>query len=395
MVLNNGLSHNYSDNPKAVAEFLCRSYPGCFEIFFAVRDVEKHRFLREKGIQPVRFRSLRYFYCAMTAAVYLTNNGGYSYFPLRKGRLVIDTWHGGGAYKKCGLWGYKYPKIGRAEMKLAASNLDLFLSTSVYTSEVFAESFLIPRRLFWEIGMPRNDSLLHPDAILRKEVRERLGLSEGERLALFAPTFRRLGGVCTEEPAAVSYGMDRACLCGALERRFGGTWRLAFRFHPEIKRREESPMLGVLDVSGYDDMQELLCAADVLVTDFSSSMWDFMLTGRPCFLFALDFERYLQTTEVYTPVSEWPFPKASSLEELEQSILNFHEKDYKEACVRHYRELGGCETGRAARLVGERIYEHVFSCGAGTEENPRIQGQRRARKNVTGKRAELWLQREK
>lgn len=357
LMLNNGLSHNYSDSPKAVAEFLCRCYPHELEIFFAVDEPEKYRFLEGKGIRPVKFLSLRYFYCVMTAAVYLTNNGGYSYLPLRKKQLVIETWHGGGVYKKCGIWEYKNKTIGRAALKLAARNVDVFLSTSKRSSDILSASFLLPWDIFWEIGMPRNDILLRQNTAAKKKIRDKLGLSNGEWLVLFAPTFRRLDNACTGTPVAIPYGIDDMCVCRALQERFTGTWRFALRLHPEVRRGGKASC--VLDISDYEDMQELLYAADVLITDFSSSMWDFLLTGRPCFLFAVDFDRYVRTTEVYAPVSEWPFPKASSNEELERNILGFDEERYAEACARHYAELGGCETGRAAELVGERIREHM------------------------------------
>jgi len=356
-VLNNGLSHNYSDSPKAVAEFLCKKHPHALEVFFAVNEPEKCSFLEGKGIRPVKFLSLRYFYCVMTAAAYLTNNGGYSYLPLRKKQLVVETWHGGGVYKKCGIWGYKNKTIGKAALKLAARNVDVFLSTSKRSSAILSESFLLPRNIFWEIGMPRNDILLHQDAAEKEKIRDKLGLANGNRLVLFAPTFRRSGNACTGAPVAISYGIDDTRVCRALQERFTGTWRFALRLHPGIRRGGEAS--GVLDVSDYEDMQELLCAADVLITDFSSSMWDFMLTGRPCFLFAVDLDRYVRTAEVYAPISEWPFPKASDNGGLERNILGFDEKRYAGACARHYRELGGCETGRAARLVGERIWEHI------------------------------------
>ncbi len=358
LMLNNGLSHNYSDNPKAVAEWLLREHPGGFEILFAVDEPEKYRFLEERGIRPVKFHSLAYFYYAMTASVYLTNNGGYSYLPSRKGQLVIETWHGGGAYKKCGIWAYRNERAGRAALKLAARNVDLFLSTSVYTSDVFSESFLLPREIFWEIGMPRNDCLIRRDASAGDRVRGRLGLGGGERLALFAPTFRRPGNDRIEGAIAIPYGIDPARVCAALQRRFGGAWRFAVRLHPGIRRSAVAPAEGVLDVSGYEDMQELLCAADVLITDFSSAMWDFMLTGRPCFLFAEDLDDYVRTTQVYVPVSQWPFSKARGNAELEENILAFDAERYARDCARHYEELGGCETGRAAELVGKRIWEH-------------------------------------
>ena len=359
VLLNDGLSHSYADSPKAVAEHLIRAYPGQFEISFAVDDPERYRSLEERGIRPVKFRSFRYFLCAMTAAVYLTNNGGYSYLPRRRGRLTIETWHGGGAYKRCGLGEYRDAEIGRRELELAAGNVDVFLSTSRRTTELYAESFLLPREVFWEIGMPRNDCLIHPDPAMREEIRRRLDLSGGERLALFAPTFRRPEGRYTEAPASISYGLDGGRIRAALEARFGGTWRLAFRLHPGIRERGGPPEGEVLDVSGYPDMQELLCAADVLITDFSSSMWDFMLTGRPCFLFLPDLERCEREIGFFTMPEEWPFPLAQDNGELERAVLGFDADGYGRACAEHYAALGGCETGEAARLVCRRIYEHT------------------------------------
>ena len=364
VVLNNGLSHNYSDNPKAVAECLLREYPGRFEIIYAVDKPERYRFLEERGIHPVRFHSPEYFYYAVTAAVYLTNNGGYSYLPRRKKQLVIETWHGGGAYKRCGICEYRNKTVGRLEMRMAAGNLDVFLSTSRQSSKMYSEYFCLPQDVFWEIGMPRNDTLLHPDAAERARVREELGIGGDERLVLFAPTFRRAGSY-TGAPEAFSYGIDCARVTAALEKRFSGTWRFAFRFHPGIRTRGGLTEENVLDVSGYADMQELLLAADVLITDFSSSVWDFMLTGRPCFLFALDFDHYLQTTDVYTPVSQWPFPKARDNAELEDHILCFDQRRYAGDCARHYAEMGGCETGRAAQFTGSKIYAHVLEMEPG------------------------------
>ena len=104
-------------------------------------------------------------------------------------------------------------------------------------------------------------------------------------------------------------------------------------------------------------MQELLLVSDVLINDFSSCMWDFMLTKKPCFIFAKDLQHYIDTTDVYTPVSEWPFSKATSNEELVKNILSFDEKEYLCACKKHYTDLGGCETGKAAVLVADRIEE--------------------------------------
>ena len=113
----------------------------------------------------------------------------------------------------------------------------------------------------------------------------------------------------------------------------------------------------MIDLTHYDDMQELLIAADVLINDFSSSMWDYMLTGKPCFIFAKDLDHYIETTDLYTPISEWPFPIAKTNEQLAENILAFNNDEYKKRCEWHYELLGGCESGNATNLVCNKIEE--------------------------------------
>lgn len=360
VLLLNDLAYNYSDNPKFIAEYLCDTYPGKFDLIFLVKSLETCQALMPHTVQAVRFNSLRYFLFAMTAAVLVTNSGGFSYIPLRKSQYVINTWHGGGAYKKCGIHMYSDSPLFKKDLRLSAAQTDAFLSTCRRFSEVISDSMLVPREAFWEIGMPRNDMLIRENLEKREQLRRKLGLREDEKLVLFAPTYRKINDNYFRNSIAISYGIDCARVCAALQRRFGGNWKFAFRLHPCVTNREELPQGDILDLSDYPDMQELLSAADVMINDFSSSMWDFMQTGRPSFLFAVDLEHYVETTEVYTPVSQWPFPRAIDNDTLEANILNFDEAAYAEACRRHYADLGGCETGKATELVCQRIYEQCF-----------------------------------
>lgn len=360
VMLHNDLTRKYAGNPKAVAEYLLAAYPGKFEIIYTTDQPEGHEQLREKGIKTVRCNTWAYFYYAMTAAVFLTNSGGFSYLPLRKRQYVINTWHGGGTYKTCGIHMFGDTPLFRKDLMMSAKKTNVFLSTCVQSSRIIEEAMLIPKEIFWEIGMPRNDALVRGDPARREEVREKLGLKDGEKLVLFAPTYRKIADNYFKDSVAISYGIDCARVCAALEKRFGGTWRFAFRLHPRVVNRDELPEGDILDLSDYEDMQDLLCAADVMINDFSSSMWDFMLTGRPSFLFAVDLEHYVATTEVYTPVSEWPFPQAVNNDELERNILEFDEAKYAADCKLHYEAQGGRETGKATQLVCERIYERCF-----------------------------------
>lgn len=360
LVLMNALAQNYGDNPKSVAEYLLKHYPNTYEIIIPVKDTAANAALTEKGLTVVKYNSLKYFYYALTCQVFLTNSGGFSYLPMRKKQYIINTWHGGGAYKKCGMDMYEDTKLFRRDLKLAADKTDVFLSTCSRFTEVISASMLTPKEIFWEIGMPRNDAMLNPDPAVRQSVREKLGLKEDEKLILFAPTYRKPDDNYFKDSIAISYGVDCDRVCKAMETRFGGKWRFAYRLHPCVVNRDGLPGGNVMDLSDYPDMQELLLAADAMINDFSSSMWDFMLTGRPSFLFAIDLEHYIKTTQVYTPVEEWPFPRSTNNDDLEKSILNFDEDSYAAACRYHYTSLGGCETGKATELVCRRIYEVCF-----------------------------------
>lgn len=353
--LTNDLSHKYGGNPKYVAEYLHSAYGDKLELVYAVKAPENYDDLRQRSFKVVKFNSLQYFIKAMTCKVFLTNSGGYSYLPLRKKQYAINTWHGGGAYKKCGTDMYNNSPTFRRDLWLQGKQTSAFLSTCTRFTEEFSRCLIVPKEVFWGIGIPRNDMLIHPDEALRQKIREKLGLQEGEKLILFAPTYRKPEDNYFRDSIAISYGVDSARVIRALEQRFGGKWRFAVRYHPNVVNRQDMDDEGALDLTDYEDMQELLLAADAMLNDFSSSMWDFMLTGKPGFMFATDLEHYVSTTEVYSPVSEWPFPQAVNNDQLEKNILEFNEEDYAAACKRHYEDLGGCETGEATKLVCQRI----------------------------------------
>lgn len=356
----NNLSRKYSGNPKYVTEYLMKKYDGIFDIIISLDQPKKYGYLKERGLKTVKSNSFMYFFYAMTSRVFLTNSGGFSYIPMRKSQIVINTHHGGGAYKRMGIHMYIDTPRFRRDLRLSADSTTVFLSTCRRFSEFVSESMLISREKFWEIGMPRNDILFCQDEDIRSRIRNAIGLNDEEKLVLFAPTYRKPADDYFNESISISYGIDSERVCKALSRRFGGKWKFAFRLHPCVVNRNLLPKGDIIDLSDYEEMQELLIVSDVMINDFSSSMWDFMLTGKPSFMFAVDMEHYIETTEVETPISEWPFPKAVNNDELEKNILEFDENKYRLECERHYRDLGGCETGKASELVGDYIYDQCF-----------------------------------
>jgi len=110
-----------------------------------------------------------------------------------------------------------------------------------------------------------------------------------------------------------------------------------------------------IDASNYPDMQELLYAADVLITDYSSSMWDFSLTRRPCFLYATDLNYYDLDRGFYSDIHTWPYPLAESNSALIKNIKQFNNDQYQKNIQKHWDALGSYESGHACETVANYI----------------------------------------
>ena len=85
----------------------------------------------------------------------------------------------------------------------------------------------------------------------------------------------------------------------------------------------------LINTDSYDDLQEVICASDAVITDYSSIMWDVSFTDIPCFIYANDIDEYVNSRNFYTQIEKWPFPVAKNIDELKNNILNFDEQKYK------------------------------------------------------------------
>ena len=342
----------YSDSPRRISELLYREHPEIRQVW-AFNEPEKFRFLEEQGIKVVKYKSLEYLYHLMTSKVYVDNAEFWSILKFRPGQMVLQTWHGGGAYKKVG--GHRID-VNEREQRHAVEKMNkitLFLSSSrAFTDFVIRDAYQYRGQVL-ECGLPRNDDLLHPDPAKAARVRQALDIPEDAKVLVYAPTFRNSHSLDL-------YDVDFARLKKALEARFGGDWVILLRMHYYMADKAMASHAPYLrNATDYPDMQELLLCADVLLTDYSSCMWDFSLMQKPCFLYARDIAEYRGERDFYTPIESWPFPLAADNDGLEAVIADFDEDAYHTAVRRHHQELGSTESGTAARQCADRIAEFL------------------------------------
>lgn len=343
----------YGCNPKYISEYLVRHGGEDLDIIWGFHNPENYRHI--PGIRVVRYNSPAWFYYTATSSVIISNLNCPQAQPKREGQLFINTWHGGGAYKRVALGNRSdQSRLAGRIQRESAQKIDLFLSSSEGFTEYALKQDFDYRGEVLPCGMPRNDLFFDPakrEAVARR-VKAMLGVTG--YVAVYAPTFRGRQWKKTCTRTSFPY----QAVLAALRQRTGGPAVVLMRAHPG-GAMADSAGKDILDVTDYPDMQELLCAADMLITDYSSSMWDFALLGRPCLLYVPDLEEYAAARGLCTPPDEWPGIVCRSGEELLAAITTLDEQACAERATRHLRAFGSYETGTAAKQVCERILQHM------------------------------------
>lgn len=339
----------YSCNPKYISEKIEQECGDLIEIIWAFREPENHTELQQRGIRLCKYRSFRHQLYKLTSQVYVSNFLQASEVAKRRQQVWIQTWHGGGCYKKIGASSEHSSKIKLYRQAMQVAETDYFIASSLYFEKHVIRGQLGFQGKVLKCGMPRNDILCHPgngDKITK--VRRKIGVPDDSFAVLFAPTWRE--GLDKYE------SLDVQRIKSAFEERFRKPCVMLFRAH--LYGTADSK--GMTDVTAYEDMQELLYACDCLITDYSSSMWDYSLTRKPCFLFTPDLKNYSKMRGFDKDIFTWGFPVCETNDDLENSIFNFQEVEFAHRMIHHQEDLESFERGNATASVVDLIKR---SCG--------------------------------
>lgn len=338
----------YSGSPKYIGNYL--AYSTDLEIVWAFVNRQKHISFAGKS---VKYGHLLYYYHLATAGTIITNYRMTQDFKKRDGQKYIQTWHSSLRLKMIENDAVESLPPHYVEMaKKDSAQIDYLLSGSEKSSSIFQQSFWYAGDIV-NTGTPQCDILFEDNAPYAQKVRAHYGIAPNTHIALYAPTFRNDGNLDI-------YKLDFDGIIASLQTRFGGTWVILLRLHPHL-----SQMADFIDYSGalysasdYDDVQELLCAADILISDYSAIMFDFALTHRPCFLYTPDLDTYMaKDRKLYFQVDELPFSIAKAKENLQENILRFSQETYASCLQNFLSEIGSYDDGHASERVGNLILE--------------------------------------
>lgn len=338
----------YACNPKYLYLKILQLKGKSLKYVWSFLDVSRAKDVPEARV--VKTNSFQSIIQIMTSKIIIMNNNDISWFiPLRKQQILVETWHGGGAYKKTGLAAHSDSLFEKNQERLSRK-ITHYVSSCAKFTEIQSKAKLVPIEKFINTGMPRNEIFFHDIAGIKKTILNEFGiLKEDIHIVLFAPTYRT-------KPGAKMQIVDFCKLQTTLQTKFGGEWKIFYRAHNYTKVDASLLPEYVVDVSAYDDMQELLYVSDVLITDYSSCMWDFALTGRPCFLYMPDLDDYKEyDRDFFTSPDTWAYPYVKTEEELYNLIMDYDEKKSMQKIKNHLDLFGSYENANSCELVLKSI----------------------------------------
>ena len=265
----------------------------------------------------------------------------HTFIPYRKKQLIINTWHGY-PFKKIG----KYTESFNKDMYSIA---DVMISHSRHYTELALKDSLEYTGMILNCGAPRNDLFFAEDRdMLCEEVKKNIGVNN-KKIALFAPTFR---GDFEYEGT----DLDADLILNSLNNKFGGDWVIMYRLHPLLVGKYQfEDVNNIIDVSLYPDMQELLLISDVLITDYSSTIWDFSLERKLVLIYATDLEKYQKSRGLNEPMDKLPFPIALNNDDMVKAINNLKMDEYVKSVEKFLTERGCYDKGKACGSIMEYV----------------------------------------
>ncbi|WEK62676.1 MAG: CDP-glycerol glycerophosphotransferase family protein [Candidatus Microbacterium colombiense] len=265
-------------------------------------------------------------------------------FARKPDQKVLQTWHGT-PLKRLALHRPGFDPRRMAAVVKESRRWDILLAQNTYSARILKKAYAFFGRPIWVEGYPRNDALAVADAA---SIRGALGIDEGERVLLYAPTWRddRQEMVDFIDPEELARQADAVVLVRGHSR--------------TLQQGRDRAGARVIDVTGYPETAQLLVAADVLITDYSSVMFDFSVTGKPMYFLVPDLDHYRGTLRgfYFDLADRAPGPLVRTQDELAAALADTdHERTYAARYDAWRAQFNVRDDGHAAERVVDRILD--------------------------------------
>lgn len=361
IVFESFLGKQYSDNPKALYLYIKRHYPD-YRLYWSVDRRKARNFDKKKLTVFPRF-GLKWLLIMPRAEYWITNSRLPLWVPKPKGTTYVQTWHGTPLKRLAtdikeihmpGTNTAKYKKNFLKEVK----RWDYLISPNAYSTEIFKNAFQFQGKVI-ESGYPRNDILLNEnDKKTVRKLKKSANLPLDKKIILYAPTWRdnqfyRVG----------KYKFDLKLDLNKLKETLEGDYVIILRFHYLVAEHLDlSKYEGfAIDFSQYEDINELYLMSDILITDYSSTFFDFANLKRPILFFVHDLEEYRDKVRgFYFNLEESaPGPLAKTTEQLITQLKEMEKNQFQmsENFDAFHRKYCYLEDGYATERVKKTLFK--------------------------------------
>ncbi|MBS4218959.1 CDP-glycerol glycerophosphotransferase family protein [Bacillus sp. FJAT-49711] len=357
ILFESGLGKQYSDSPRYIYEEILKRNLNYKKVWISNKKVN----YSDPNTIHVQRLSPQYYYYLAKSKFWVNNQNFPTYIKKRPETVYVQTWHGTPLKKML----FDIRNImGRSDDYLervysASKTWSYLISPSSYATKAFKSAFKYEGEVL-EIGYPRNDLFYKKDANqLAKKIRHELNIPEDKKVILYAPTFRD-----NQTTAKNKFIFDIKMDLEKLKETIGDDYIILLRMHVAVTNRltiDENIKDFVYDVSKYDDIQELYLISDILMTDYSSVMFDFANTKRPILFFTYDLEEYRDDIRGFYMdfINEAPGPFLRNTEDIIESVTNIKniELEYKEKYKAFYEKYCKLEDGNASSRLVDKIFD--------------------------------------
>lgn len=337
--------NSYGDNIKYLSEYIYQQ-DAAAEMIWAFTPSFYNK--ANCPFKSVKLYSYKYYFHILTSKFILSNSRlNQRMLHKRSGQIYLQTWHGT-ALKQLGT-DVKTQKRGCLQrlikpdvFQFDVNNTDIMISGSRFMSDIYRHKFLFKGQIE-ETGTPRNDMFFHDHPEINRKVRSYYHIDSEAQIILYAPTFRSDGKF-------TYYDIDTKALIATWEKKTNKKCIFMVRLHPNLQYKSNDFISifpqGTINASDYPDMQELLYSADLLITDYSSSMFDFMYSYKPVLLYIPDKELY--DRGFYINIEDLPFIVSYNNNEIANNLALFDSQNYSIKIQSFLRVIGDVESGKAA-----------------------------------------------
>lgn len=305
-----------------------------------------------KIIEIVRLFLFKSYKMATSRYILLNDNFlPMAYMNFNSEDVVIQLWHGAGAFKRFGLSSTANQDLIELE-QLISEKLDHIIVSSKNIAPFYEEAFGVDSEKILALGIPSTDYYFkkHDLNELRMKFEDKYPKAKNKKIVLYAPTFRENEKM--DENLIENFDIE------LFNNELGSEYILCIRLHPQINKKASLNQENVINLTDYPDEKELLLLADILITDYSSIMIEYTLLNKPLIFYPYDYEYYLDSERgfYFNYKNTVPGPIARTNKEL-INIIKENNYDFKK--INDFKTYQFDHTdGNSSKRVVDLLYDH-------------------------------------